>query len=109
MTLKGTASILNPSGIQNVEFLDEVETANKYADLLGRFGIKSLVLLVHEGGTQNPPPPVLDPSGCANFAGPVTAITKGLRPEYGLVVSGHTHRFYSCALPNSSGANTVVT
>jgi 5'-nucleotidase len=24
-------------------------------------------------------------------------------------VSGHTHRFYSCALPNSSGANTVVT
>jgi 5'-nucleotidase len=34
---------------------------------------------------------------------------KGLRPEFGLVVSGHTHRFYSCALPNSSGANSVVT
>jgi 5'-nucleotidase len=33
----------------------------------------------------------------------------GLRPEYGVVVSGHTHRFYSCALPNSSGANSVVT
>ncbi len=33
----------------------------------------------------------------------------GLRPEFGIVVSGHTHRFYSCALPNSSGANSVVT
>src|SRR5262249_27006554 len=58
---------------------------------------------------QNSPPPVLDPSGCANFAGPVTDIVRGLRPEFGLVVSGHTHRFYSCALPNSSGANSVVT
>jgi len=33
----------------------------------------------------------------------------GLRPEYGLVVSGHTHTWYTCSLPNSSGANSVVT
>ncbi|WP_221761012.1 bifunctional UDP-sugar hydrolase/5'-nucleotidase [Kibdelosporangium aridum] len=109
MTLKGTPSIVNPAGIKDVEFLDEVKTANFYADLLRLIGVKSLVLLVHEGGAQNPPPAVQDPSSCANFAGPITDIVKGLRPEYGVVVSGHTHRFYSCALPNSSGANTVVT
>ncbi|HEX6359195.1 bifunctional metallophosphatase/5'-nucleotidase [Actinophytocola sp.] len=109
MTLKGTPSIVNPAGIQNVEFLDEVSTANRYADILRRIGIKSMVLLVHEGGQQNPPPTPQNPSDCANFAGPITNIVAGLRPEYGLVVSGHTHRFYSCALPNSSGANTVVT
>jgi 5'-nucleotidase len=109
MTLKGTPSIVNPAGIQNVEFLDEVKTANFYADILRWIGIKSLVLLVHEGGQQNPPPPVQDPSSCANFAGPIANIVSGLRPEYGMVVSGHTHRFYSCALPNSSGADTVVT
>jgi 5'-nucleotidase len=33
----------------------------------------------------------------------------GLRPEYGVVVSGHTHRFYTCQLPNSAGQPTVVT
>jgi 5'-nucleotidase len=33
----------------------------------------------------------------------------GLRPEYGVVVSGHTHQWYSCSLPNSTGAPTVVT
>ncbi|MFC0111139.1 bifunctional metallophosphatase/5'-nucleotidase [Kibdelosporangium aridum] len=109
MTLKGTPSIVNPAGIKDVEFLDEVKTANFYADLLRLIGVKSLVLLVHEGGAQSPPPAVQDPSSCANFAGPITDIVKGLRPEYGVVVSGHTHRFYSCALPNSSGANTVVT
>lgn len=109
MTLKDTPTIVNPAGIQTVDFLDEAQTANSYADLLKFFGIRSLVLLIHQGGQQNPPPPVLDPSSCANFAGPITDIVSHLRPEFGLVVSGHTHRFYSCALPNSSGANSVVT
>ncbi|MBC6448522.1 bifunctional metallophosphatase/5'-nucleotidase [Actinokineospora sp. HBU206404] len=109
MTLEGTPAIVNPAGISTVDFLDEVETANSYADQLSRLGIKSMVLLIHEGGQQNSPPTPQDPSSCANFAGPITNIVAGLRPEFGLVVSGHTHRFYSCALPNSSGANSVVT
>ncbi|WP_426510300.1 bifunctional metallophosphatase/5'-nucleotidase [Dactylosporangium sp. McL0621] len=109
MTLEGTPGIVNPAGIKNVDFHDEVETANKYATILGWLGIKSMVLVVHEGGSQSSPPAPLDPSGCANFAGPITDITKGLNPAYGVVVSGHTHRFYSCELPNSSGANSLVT
>ena len=34
MTLEGTPSIVNPSGITTVDFLDEVATANRYADAL---------------------------------------------------------------------------
>ncbi|MGI5247468.1 bifunctional metallophosphatase/5'-nucleotidase [Dactylosporangium sp. CA-139066] len=109
MTLEATPGIVNPAGIKNVDFHDEVETANKYATILGWLGIKSMVLVVHEGGMQSSPPAPLDPSGCANFAGPITDITKGLNPAYGVVVSGHTHRFYTCELPNSSGANSLVT
>ncbi|GAA2346172.1 bifunctional metallophosphatase/5'-nucleotidase [Dactylosporangium salmoneum] len=109
MTLEATPGIVNPAGIKNVDFHDEVETANKYATVLGWLGIKSMVLVVHEGGMQSSPPAPLDPSGCANFAGPITDITKGLNPAYGVVVSGHTHRFYTCELPNSSGANSLVT
>ncbi len=109
MTLEGTPTIVNPAGITTVEFKDEIETANLWGGLLRLFGIKAMVLLIHEGGLQNSPPPILDPSSCANFAGAITPIVAGLRPEFGIVVSGHTHRFYSCALPNSSGANSVVT
>lgn len=109
MTLEGTPGIVNPAGIKNVDFRDEVETANQYATVLGWLGIKSMVLVVHEGGLQSSPPAPLDPSGCANFAGPITDIVKGLNPAYGVVVSGHTHRFYTCELPNSSGANSLVT
>jgi 5'-nucleotidase len=108
MTLKGTPTIVNPAGITTVDFRDEVETANLYAKLLGIVGIRSLVLVIHEGGAQafSPPP---DPNSCNSFAGAITPIVAGLRPEYGVVVSGHTHNWYSCALPNSSGANSVVT
>ena len=108
MTLKGTPSIVNPAGISTVDFLDEAVTANYYAGVLKAKGVKALVLLVHEGGAQATTPPP-DQSGCAGFAGAITPIVANLRPEYGVVVSGHTHRFYSCALPNSSGRDSVVT
>jgi 5'-nucleotidase len=109
MTLRGTPSIVNPAGITTVEFRDEIETANKWAGALRRAGVKSVVLLIHEGGAQASPPPTLPVDGCANFAGPITNIVAGLRPEFGIVVSGHTHRFYTCELPNSAGAPTLVT
>jgi 5'-nucleotidase len=32
----------------------------------------------------------------------------GLNPEFGLVVSGHTHRFYTCTLPNKAGTSVVT-
>ncbi|MBO4208377.1 bifunctional metallophosphatase/5'-nucleotidase [Micromonospora echinofusca] len=109
LTLEDTPSIVNPAGIASVKFTDEVETANKWGGLLKLFGVKALVLLVHEGGMQSAPPTTPGISDCANFSGPIVPIVAGLRPEFGLVVSGHTHRFYSCSLPNSSGAQTVVT
>jgi len=108
-TLLGTPSIVNPAGISTVDFLDEADTANFYRrKLTAEQGIKAFVLLVHQGGLQNPPPAVLDPSGCANFAGDVTPIVSRLDPEFGVVASGHTHRFYTCSLPNSAG-NSLVT
>jgi 5'-nucleotidase len=109
LTLEGTPGIVNPAGITSVDFKDEVETANKWGGLLKLAGVKALVLLVHEGGAQSAPPSTPGISDCANFSGPIVPIVAGLRPEFGLVVSGHTHRFYSCSLPNSSGAQSVVT
>ncbi|WP_305789786.1 bifunctional metallophosphatase/5'-nucleotidase [Symbioplanes lichenis] len=106
LTLEGTAGIVNPAGIQNVRFADEVATANKWSKVLKAFGVKAQVLLVHEGGQQNATVPGV--SDCANFSGPIVDIVKGLNPEFGVVASGHTHRFYSCTLPNSAGTSVVT-
>jgi 5'-nucleotidase len=108
LTLEGTASIVNPAGIKNVHFTDEIETANKWGNLLKLFGVKAQVLLVHEGGQQAFGVPTPGVSDCSAFSGPIASIVAGLNPEFGLVASGHTHRFYSCVLPNSA-ATSVVT
>ncbi|GGQ66032.1 bifunctional metallophosphatase/5'-nucleotidase [Couchioplanes azureus] len=110
LTLEGTAGIVNPAGIKDVRFANEIETANKWGSLLKLFGIKAQVLLLHQGGTQkgsedNPVPGVSD---CNDFSGPVVDIVKGLNPEFSLVVSGHTHKFYSCELPNAKGTSVVT-
>jgi 5'-nucleotidase len=110
MTLEGTPSIVNPAGITDVEFKDEAETANHYAQVLRDQGVKSLILLVHEGGQQNPPPTPQDPSGCANFSGAISGIVPQLDRAYGVVVSGHTHRAYVCNnMVDSAGERTLVT
>jgi len=109
LTLEGTAGIVNPAGIKNVRFADEVATANKWGRLLKLFGVKAQVLLVHEGGQQNPATgQVAGVSDCLNFSGPIQPIVAGLNPEFGLVVSGHTHRFYTCTLPNKKGTSVVT-
>ncbi|MBV1849699.1 bifunctional metallophosphatase/5'-nucleotidase [Catellatospora tritici] len=106
MTLEATPTIVNPAGITSVEFKDEIETANLWGGILRLLGVKAQVLLIHEGGQQGP---TGDISTCAAFAGAITPIVAGLRDEFGVVVSGHTHRFYSCSLPNATGKPVVVT
>ena len=108
MTLEGTAAIINPGapGNSDIVFQDEIESANFWSQLLRLFGVKAQVLLIHEGGSQ-----VITggPSDCAGFAGAITDIVAGLRSDISLVISGHTHRFYSCSLPNAAGQPVVVT
>ncbi len=106
LTLEGTPGIVNPAGISNVRFADEIKTANKWGRLLKLLGIKAQVLLVHEGGAQTGATPGV--SDCTGFSGPIVPIVAGLNPEFGLVVSGHTHRFYSCTLPNKAGTSVVT-
>jgi 5'-nucleotidase len=106
LTLEGTADIVNPAGITSVRFADEVKTANKWGKVLRLLGVKAQVLLVHEGGAQTGTTPGV--SDCSGFSGPIVPIVAGLNPEFGLVVSGHTHRFYSCTLPNSAGTSVVT-
>jgi 5'-nucleotidase len=108
LTLEGTASIVNPAGIKNVHFDDEIATANKWGNVLKLLGVKAQVLLVHEGGQQGTASPTPGVSDCTGFAGPIVPIVAGLNPEFGLVVSGHTHRFYTCTLPNRAGTSVVT-
>jgi 5'-nucleotidase len=96
MTLEGTPDIVSPSGVAGLDFLDEADTANRYArELRKRHGVKALVVLLHEGGLQTQPGGIND---CNGIAGPIVDIVNRTTQDVDLFVSGHTHTAYNCVI-----------
>jgi len=93
LTLQGTASLVSPGGIKGLTFKDEAETINALVPVLKGKGADAVVVLIHQGGAQEPS---TDPNGCAGFTGDIRPILDRLDPRVDLVVSGHTHKAYVC-------------
>ncbi len=110
MTLEGTPEVTTAEGVKGLEFLDEVETANRYVPVLRRLGVKAIVVLLHEGGL--PPSPRYDytcAAGVSGISGPIVDIARRLDPQIDLVVTGHTHQAYVCDIPDPAGRPRLVT
>jgi 5'-nucleotidase len=119
MTLKATPTIVTPSGVAGLEFLDEADTVNALVRHLRREGIRAIVVLVHQGGFQGPnSSPAGQPSNnyindCKDAlqdptSSPILDIVSRLDDAVDLVISGHTHTGYNCALPNKVGRKIPV-
>jgi 5'-nucleotidase len=93
MTLEGTPQIVSPQGVAGLTFADEAETANRYARELRRKGVETIVVLLHEGGTQDATGGIND---CKGISGPIVDIANRMDPSIDVVVSGHTHQAYNC-------------
>ncbi|WP_405584828.1 bifunctional metallophosphatase/5'-nucleotidase [Streptomyces sp. NBC_01092] len=112
VTLEDTPGVVSAEGVKGLKFKDEVETINKYAKVLQRQGVKSIVALIHEGG--------LPASGAYNYncdspgagdgiSGPIADIAKNITPSVDALVTGHTHAAYVCTIPDPSGKPRMVT
>jgi len=98
-TLQGTPLIVTPTGVAGLNFLDEADTVNALVPRLRAKKVDTIVLLLHEGGTQNAPfsRGFMDINKCENFTGPdLLDIVNRLSPGVNLVVSAHTHQPYVC-------------
>jgi 5'-nucleotidase len=96
MTLEGTPDIVSPSGVAGLDFLDEADTANRYADeLRRRHGVRAVVVLLHEGGVQSAPGGIND---CNGISGPIVDIVNRTTSQVDLFVTGHTHTAYNCVI-----------
>jgi 5'-nucleotidase len=93
LALKGTPDIVLPSGVAGVTFKDEAETVNALVPELKAKGVEAIVVLIHEGGF-----PTGDYDECPGISGPIVDIVKKLDPAVKVVVSGHTHKAYNCAI-----------
>jgi 5'-nucleotidase len=97
MTLEGTPTIVTPSGVAGLSFLDEADTVNALVPELKKEGVETIVVLIHEGGAQALPAPY---NGCVGISGAIVDIVNRFDPEVDVVISGHTHNAYNCVINN---------
>ncbi len=104
-TFENTPLVVTPSGVAGLDFLDEADVVNALVPELKRRGVEAIVLLLHQGGFQNPPPAsqggFTNVNACQNFAGAdLLDVVNRLDPEVDVVVSAHTHAPYICTFNN---------
>lgn len=95
MTLEGTPTIVTPSGVAGLTFLDEADTVNALVPELKRRGVETIIVLLHEGGTQAIGGTA---NSCTGLTGPIVDIVNRLDDEVDAVISGHTHQAYNCVI-----------
>jgi 5'-nucleotidase len=101
LTLQGTPSIVTPSGVAGLEFKPEARTINRLVrKLRRRRGVRAFVVLLHQGGQQNPPYPLgyQDVNRCDNLSGDLLPILSKLSKQVDVVASAHTHQAYNCRI-----------
>lgn len=104
MTLESTPTLVAQAGIQGIRFRDEVRVANENVRKLRAQGVRTIIVLLHEGGLQTG-----TYRDCTGISGPIVGIAERLHPEIDLVVTGHTHQPYVCSVDDPRGnPRTVV-
>lgn len=98
MTLEGTPLIVTPSGISDLNFLDEADTVNALIPELKAKGIETIVVVVHEGADQSTSDAATNPNACVGISGPMVDIVNRFDDEVDVVISGHTHQPYNCVI-----------
>jgi 5'-nucleotidase len=112
VTLEDTPGVVSAEGVKGLKFKDEVETINKYAKVLQRQGVKSIVALIHEGGLPASSSYNYDcdsPGAGDGVSGPIVDIAKNITPQVDALVTGHTHTAYACTINDPAGNPRTVT
>jgi 5'-nucleotidase len=106
--LKETPTIVTPTGVAGLKFIDEADAINASVKQLKRQGVKTIIVTIHQGTGQTsytgPTDPDVLPPG-----GPIADIVKRLDSEVDVVVSGHAHGFTNALVPNSAGKQILLT
>src|SRR4051794_36560507 len=105
--LQSTPTIVTPTGVAGLTFVDEADAANRAVAELADKGVKVPILVVHQGGFQSGSAVL---NGCAgNLAGSdIAKIADRLDPAIKVIVSAHTHAEYRCTY-TSNGVTRLIT
>lgn len=93
VALKDTPSIVVPSGVKGLRFLDEAETINKYVGELKNKGVETIVVIIHDGGTQEG---LYNES--LNLTGSIVDLVEDTDDEVDVFITGHSHQTYNSVI-----------
>jgi len=100
--------LVTPAFVASVRFRDEAEAINEAVAALRRRGVRAIVVVIHEGGKQEPyDGPTRDDA--PPVEGVIVGLVGKLDPEVDVVVSGHVHAFTNAQLPTRDGGRALVT
>jgi 5'-nucleotidase len=97
---RNTPTLVTPSGVAGLRFIDEAEAINRAARHLKAQGVKAIVMTIHEGGELGPPSQRGDwnDASCPDAHGPIFAIAKRVTRDVDVIFSAHTHQGYRCVI-----------
>jgi len=105
--LEETPTIVTPSGVAGLDFLDEAEAINRAVKKLKKKDVHAILVTIHQGGSQTSYVGETAPGGAVT--GPIVDIVAALDDEVDVVVSGHAHSFTNAILTNQNGQEILVT
>ena len=105
-TLKDLPTIVSPEGIRGLSFGDEAAAINRSSALLQRMGVKTQVVVIHQGDSTVGANGPNDCNLAAN--GPLSAINARVSTNVDAIISGHTHTQYNCKLADPKGRLRTV-
>ena len=89
--VKEAPSMVAPSGVEKLRFIDEADAINNCVRDIKTRGIKAIVAVIHQGGDA------------------VNGIVGRLDGEVDVVISGHTHQLTNTTVNNAAGKPVLVT
>ena len=105
-TLKDLPTIVSPDGIKGLSFGEEAAAINRSSTQLQRMGVKTQVVVIHQGDTTVGANGPNDCNLAAN--GPLSAINARVSTNVDVIISGHSHNQYNCKLPDPKGRLRTV-
>jgi 5'-nucleotidase len=104
VTLKDLPLVVTPEAIKGLKFGDEVQAINRTSRLLDVLGVRTQVVLMHQGDETEGG----GPNDCRTDPGPATAIAKAASPSVDVIFTGHSHQQYDCVIDDPAGNPRTV-
>lgn len=104
VTLKDLPLVVTPEAIKGLKFGDEIQAINRTSRLLDVLGVRTQVVLLHQGDNTEGG----GPDDCRTVPGPATAIAKAASASVDVIFTGHSHQQYNCVVNDPKGNPRTV-